>query len=133
MVKPIRSPPYCYLLAVLGKQKVKENDLFCQIALFMLYDDQRMIVGLYETNEKTKQCYFSFFYRVYEDRLVVLPSSEIAHFNVLYLIVNSSLAKTSDIRLSKIKPFQGKLSVFSILKWDAEPFLLLLNQINEYD
>ena len=99
----------------------------------MLYDDQRMIVGLYETNEKTKQCYFSFFYRVYEDRLVVLPSSEIAHFNVLYLIVNSSLAKTGDIRLSKIKPFQGKLSVFSILKWDAEPFLLLLNQINEYD
>ena len=92
-----------------------------------------MLVGFCKISGKAKKWCLYPFYHVYQDRLVVLPSSEIAHFNVLYLIVNSSLAKTSDIRLSKIKPFQGKLSVFSILKWDAEPFLLLLNQINEYD
>ena len=91
-----------------------------------------MLVGFCKISAKSQKWCLSPFYHVYQDRLVVLPSSEVAHFNVLYSAYHSSLAKTGDIRLSKIEPFQRNFPTFCVLEFDSKPFLLFLHQIDQY-
>ena len=91
-----------------------------------------MLVGFCKISGKAKKWCLYPFYHVYQDRLVVLPSSEVVHFNMLYTVYNGSFAKTGDICLSKVEPFQIKLPTLCVLEFDAKPFLLLFHQIDQY-